>query len=484
MGKRLMILGALLCCLFLFPIHALATEGAEDEFVGPTRDPNAAEYDMDTPDQLMPNQIVAHSFILMERKTGNILMERNSEQPMFPASTTKIMTALIALQSGIDLSETMTISANAVTLPEDASRVPFKQDEEVTLLDALYGLMLRSGNEAATAIAEFISGDSYSFVQQMNEVAQMLGCTATNFTNPHGYHDELHQSSASDLAKIMNAALDNDTFRQIIATENYELSPTEKNPARNIVNSNLHIRLGDNYYYEFSIGGKTGFTNNAGYVLVEAAQKDGVELIAVAMFSGKYSRWPDTSRLFQYGFTRYKSVTPEEIYAANPTTLQIVGFAIEDRNVGRLPLSLKAVDPTRNVRFTDTIEQIDAIMANFSDYTNINWTVEPRAPVTSGQVMGTLTFYPPPPDDTPAEYQLIATRSIAARADTPLTLEEIEKLVEDDPSPLPPFSWNWVLPPIIGVVGIVFVLRFLIKRLWRNRRRRRKLPKSKKRTFG
>lgn len=467
-------------CLLLFAAPALATEN-EEEFESPTRNPHAPEYSTDTPEELDPDQIVARSFFLMERKTGNILMARNEDMMLFPASTTKVMTALIALQATEDLSEIVTISDNAMDQPDDASMVPFKAGEEVTMKDALYGLLLRSGNEAAVAIAEHVAGDVTSFVENMNQTALMLGCVNTHFVNPSGLHDELHQTTARDLATILNAAMENETFREIISTASYDLAGTNRNPPRNIENSNLHIQPGNNYEYRPSIGGKTGFTSRAGYVLVEAAAQDGVELIAVAMYSGKYSRWPDTSRLFAYGFTQYSSVTPEEIYAANPVTIQINGFSTNDPDIGELELDIRAVDPSRDVRFTNLKSVVDDIMDNFSDYTNIRWDVEHRAPIQQGQVMGVISFYLD--QEEPVEFELLAARSIAARVNAPPTLEEIEQRVAEDPWPFPPFSWDWVLPPLIGAGAAGYAIYRVIRMLHRRRKRKVHLPRPKKRTY-
>ena len=481
MSKRLSQAAALCLALFLLPGLSRASDSGEEAgFVNPTRSPNAPEYSTEHPEELVPDQLVARSFILTEANSGIVLFDREPDLRLFPASTTKVMTALIALET-LDLNDTLTVSAGAVNIPEDSSRVPFREGEELTVRDALYGLLLHSGNDAANALAEKAAGDIDTFVTWMNETAAVLGCTNTHFVNPHGYHDEFHQTTARDLATIMRAALQNETFRQIIGTRSYNLSATNKNPARNIRNSNLHIDPESNYFFPSSIGGKTGFTSDAGYVLVEAAHRDGAELIAVAMYSGIYSRWPDTSRLFAYGFTQYRSVTAEELYARNPATLQVNGFSPDDAALGHLGLQIRPRDPARTVRFTDHTSVIDHIIGNYSEYTNIRYDIEPRAPIAQGQAVGVLTFFPPGED--PAEYELIATRSIAARQDAPPTLEEIEQRVRDDPSPFPPLDWDWILPPVLGVGTVCLGLWALIRFMWRHRRSGRRLPKPKSRSY-
>lgn len=480
---------AVLCLILCMPPCAFAEEG-ESEFVSPTRDPGAPTYDKANPGALVDSQLVARSYILIERSSGDVLLQRNADLQLYPASTTKIMTALIALQvAGDDFDNpeaVLEISERANDLPEGSSRVPFKTGEIVTFKDAMYGLLLKSGNEAANAIAEYISGDILTFVRQMNETAAMLGLTNTHFVNPHGLHDDIHQTTARELAHILDVAMNNDTFRQIVGTYTWDLSATPKpvdNPARKIFNTNLHLNPDpdNNYTYLTSKGGKTGFTSQAGYVLAEMAEKDGVELIAVVMYSGKYSHWRDTEWLFEYGFSLYDSITAEEIYAENPTEIHINGFALDDINRGDMRLSIRAVDAKRVVRFVDYKEEIRSLVDNYSNYTNIAYITEPRAPITAGQVMAILTFYPP--NEEPADYELIASRSVAERLDAPPSLDDIVQRVEDDPSIFPPFSWDWVLPPLLGAAVGIWLLRTVFRALLRRRRRKKRIPTPKGRTY-
>lgn len=494
-------LACMLCLLLLLPVFALAAD-PDPSFDSPTRDPGAPSYDPSAPEALVDEQLVARSFILMERSTGEILMSRDPDVRMFPASTTKIMTALIALQQG-DLERTLEATPTAMDIPSDSSVVPFKLGEQVPMIDVLYGMLLKSGNEAANMVAEAVSGDIGSFVARMNEVAALLGCTNTHFVNAHGYHDDLHQTTARDLATMFDVALDNPTFREIVGTATYDLSQTQENPPRKISNSNIHlfaqINGEDNYYYyDKSIGGKTGSTSQAGYVLVEAAEYNGVELICVVMYDNKYARWMDTKWLFDYGFTQYTSITPEEIYeytnadgeAVNQITVQIAGFDTEDQvmtdegmklGLGRLPLELKATENTRDYHFTGKKDEIQDLINNYSYYSIVSYNTELRAPIAAGQVMGTLTFYPR--NEDPVEYQLVATRSIKERDNIPPTLEEIEQRVLDDPSPFPPFDWDWVLPPIIIGIVAALVLRVIIRAIIRKAKRQKQIPTPKKRTF-
>ncbi len=484
---------AVICLLLFSPFVALSEDGDEDAFVSPTRPPSALKYDPEKPEELQDDQIVAHSFILMERTSGTILRERNADEQMYPASTTKIMTALLALKHG-ELTDQLTVSQNAVNIPDDASSAHFKAGDVITLKDALYGLMLPSGNDAANAIAEYISGDINTFVGLMNEEAESLGMLHTHFANPSGLFDPIHQTTAYDMAILMNVAMDHPVFRQIIATPSYTMPATGQNIGRTFYNTNLHIQPSSSdgqespRYYKPSLGGKTGFHNQAGYCLVEVGEKDGVQLIAVVLMSGTYSYWSDVSWLLEYGFTRFKSVTPEDMYEKHPIQLQINGFTRDDTlpdgslGLGHLDLDIKPQDPNREVRITKLAAEVDAIIDDFPSYINVNYTVELRAPITYGQVVGTLTFYP---DGEPeAVYDLIATRSIAARTDAPPTLEEIEKRVLEDPSPFPPFGWDWVLPPVLIFIAGLLLLRAVIKAAMKRHKSKKQIPKPKRRYYS
>jgi D-alanyl-D-alanine carboxypeptidase len=448
----------------------------------PTRDPEALAYDEKKPDQLMPNQLVAHAFVLMEAESGEILFAQNENEPMYPSSTTKILTSLLAIRYG-DLDERITVSEAATVMPEEgASRVGVKAGETMTLLNALYGMMLPSGNDAAIAVAEHIAGSQAAFVEQMNDAAAILGCEQTHFTNAHGLFDPEHYTSARDLAIITREALKEETFRKIVSTQAYTLPATNMNPAKRITNSNVMLDSAQNdYYYPYSIGVKTGTHSQSAYTFVGAAERNGVTLIAVVLYTGMYSRWSDTRRLLEYGFSQYTSVTPQEIYKKDPYELQTTGFSLSDPHLGVLGLNIEAVDPTNVVRITGPTADIERLMDSYRSFTSVEWTREARAPITEGEVMGILTFYPE--DGAPAQYNLLAARTIEVREDAPLTLEQIEQMVLGDPWPLPPFAWDWVTPPLLLFAVAVMLLRALLMRAGRRRRDARQIPKPKRRYF-
>ncbi len=484
---------ALLClglCLLMALIPcaaAFATEGEPQVTMPPqpTPNPEGETYDPDHPELLNAEMLTASAAILIEAGSGNVVFEKNPDQPMYPASTTKIMTALLALQFG-DLTATTTVSPTAAVWGEGDSTIPVSAGETVNIRDLIYGMMMRSGNDGAVALAEYVSGSEAAFVQQMNETAAFLGCTNTHFNNATGMTDPQHYSTARDLAIIARAARDVPQFRDLAATFEYTMPATNAHPARRLVTTNQYIRRdSDNQYYsKDGIGIKTGFTNDAMHCFVGAARRNGVEFISVVLYTSDTGRWFDTRHLMDYGFTKYESVDPITLYQANPRILNVSGFDMSDStNLGRLELGIrmKPEYADREAFVVGTKDEIAALKQDFGKLSHISWTREARAPVTEGEAMGTLTFYPN--DQQPIEYELYATRSIEARKDAPPTLAEIEAYTLADPNPLPPFQPEFVIFPAIILVALYFLLRWVHRRTVARRARKQRIPTPKNRYY-
>ena len=209
--------------------------------------------------------------LLFNVDTQEVLFSQHANEKVYPASTTKLMTAYLALKYG-DLSDMVTVSENAVDVPSDSSTAHLEAGDRLTLKDLVYGLMLPSGNDSAVAIAEHISGSTEKFVELMNEEANKLGATNTHFVNPHGYQDEDHYTTAYDLYLIFNECLKDKTFMQIISSKTRDVVITAKNgSARNVtwgqsnqfLNGMREVPQGCSF-----VGGKTGNTFDAGACLV------------------------------------------------------------------------------------------------------------------------------------------------------------------------------------------------------------------------
>lgn len=241
--------------------------------------------------------VSAKSAVLIETDSGKIIWQKNAGEKMPMASTTKIMTALVAIEN-YDVSASVEISPEAVGI--EGSSVYLYEGERLTMEELLYAMLLESANDAATAIAIEVGGSVEEFADMMNQKARELGLKSTHFTNPHGLDDEEHYTTAEELAKITRAALSNDTFRQIVSTYKKTIPLNETEGVRLLINHNKLLKS-----YDGAIGVKTGYTKKSGRCLVSAAERDGVSLICVTLNAP--DDWNDHKKLFDYGFSRYES---------------------------------------------------------------------------------------------------------------------------------------------------------------------------------
>lgn len=245
----------------------------------------------------------AQSAILIEADSGRVLYEYHADQKMLIASTTKIMTAIVALES-CDLDDTVQITQAHMV---EGSSMYLKPGETVTMEALLYGLMLCSGNDAALAVADHCGPGVDAFVDRMNQKAAELGLTNTSFANPNGLDADTHYSTARDMAHLAAYAMQNETFARIVSTKRITIG------GRTMVN---HNKLLSNY--EGCIGLKTGYTKAAGRTLVSCAVRDGTKLIAVTLKDG--NDWADHAALFDYGFSQYQT---QQLAASGEEALRI-----------------------------------------------------------------------------------------------------------------------------------------------------------------
>lgn len=246
-------------------------------------------------------QISSEGAVLMDADTGALLYSKNSETKYYPASITKLMTALLVAER-TNLSDTVTFSKTATTnLEAGAVTLNMTEGDKLTVEQSLYGLMLRSANDVANGLAEHVSGSISSFSQLMNAKAKELGCTNTNFVNPNGLNNSNHYTTPHDMALIARAAFQNNMVRKVCSTVRYQIPATKKAGARTVTMGHKMINSADSRYYPGVVGGKTGYTSLAGNTLVTYAQKDGVRLIVVIMKS-KSTHYNDTKALLDYGF--------------------------------------------------------------------------------------------------------------------------------------------------------------------------------------
>lgn len=343
----------------LLPVHAIPVQAEEYWPEGP--------------------QIQGDTAIVMEASTGTVLYEKNAHDHAYPASTTKIMTSLLAVEnSGLD--EDVTFSQDAVYKTE-GSGISRDIGEVMTMRECLYGLMLESANECAYAIAEH-TGKSYdNFIKMMNDKASEVGCVDTHFNNPHGLPDENHWTSVYDLAMISKEALKDDLFRMIVNTRRYTIPPTNKHSEETYL-SNHHKMLNnykgdEQYLYEYCIGGKPGYTSVAGSTLVTFAEKDGMTLICAVMREQAPNHYVDTRTLFDYCFENFQLwniAENEDNYTEDSKEMKI--FENEDSFIG-LNKSGSIVLPVA-AAFEDAVPKITETHDNDRVVGQINYTYADR----------------------------------------------------------------------------------------------------------
>lgn len=282
----------------------------------------------------------------MDYDTGKILYDKNMDKPLYPASTTKIMTAILAVENS-NLEDIVTVDQEVVSLTE-GSHIALEPGEKLTMEQMLYALLVQSANDAANAIAKHVSGSIEGFVQLMNDKAKEIGATNTNFVNPNGLHEDDHITTAYDLALIGRYAMENETIRKFVSTTRYTIEPTNKKTearylwnTNNLLAGNALINVdGVNvpYKYEGASGIKTGTTGQAGNCLVSFAERDGQRLIAVALkASGEANLYADSHKLLNYGFNTfdnevlaYKNEFVENIEIKDGSHQYVAGVVNED----------------------------------------------------------------------------------------------------------------------------------------------------------
>ena len=248
----------------------------------------------------------AEAAILMEANTGTILYGKNIHQKSYPASTTKILTTLIAAETA-DMNDVVSFSNEAVfSIERSSSNMGMDVGETLTMEQCLYGILVYSANETANAVAEHIGGTIDDFIVMMNQKAAEIGCTESHFMNPHGLHDENHYTTPYDFALIAKEFFNNEMLCKMSSTINYVIEPTATQPDHMDLWSKNKLLPGKTYAYDYLVGSKTGYTTDAHSTLVSCAQKDGMKLICVVMKEDSPAQFEDTVALFDYGFANFQ----------------------------------------------------------------------------------------------------------------------------------------------------------------------------------
>lgn len=341
----------------------------------------------------LEKNLSSEAVLLMEASTGKVVYEKNGYEKKYPASTTKIMTAILAIEH-CNLNETATASEFAInSVPSGYSTANIQIGETLSVKDLLYALMLQSANESAVILAEHVSGSQEAFANLMNEKAKELGCKNTHFINPNGIHNENHYTTAYDLALITQYAMKNQTFRDIVKTTSFTLPATTSYPSesRTYANTNNLIiydarNRPDNYYYKYATGVKTGYTSAAKNCLVASAEKNGIEYISVVLgasityeSTGSVShRYVDTISLFDYAFDNFSF---RKLKSAN-NLIKTIKIENGKKDENSLDL-LIASDVNSLVSLENKSNQIDP---------EITLKEGLSAPIAKGDIVGTISY--------------------------------------------------------------------------------------------
>ena len=379
-------LSALLICIALL----LAT-------VTPALALSPNDYNAEQPEQLVQDMLYAKAAVLIDSDTGDILFGKNEHELMSPASTTKIMTLLLALESGIPLDREIAIPQAAGDAPSGSSLIPVYPGETMTFGDLLRGFQVHSGNDGGLAIAVLVSGTVDNFVSLMNRRAQELGLTNTHYSNPHGYTQEGHYSSAYDLAILTRHAMQRADFRDIVKTVSGSIYVKERGEIK-LYSKTFIMKPDSQYYYEECVGVKTGTTNAAGECFVGAAERDGATIISVVLKDETDDqRWIDTTRLFDFGWTCYEKYTLDKMYdvASDRIANCVISNASEDDPYGgRLELDIAQISDNSYLRMIEnnSFDAMETATNDFVQRSRVVITHDLTAPISTGEIIGA----PPP----------------------------------------------------------------------------------------
>ncbi len=422
--------------------------------------------------------IGAKAWMLLDADSGRVLeSSNNADDRIEPASTTKILTLLVALEKG-NMSDEVTISAKAAGM--GGSSCELKNGAKINMKNLLTAMMMFSGNDAATAVAEHISGSVEGFVELMNAKAKELGMNNSNFVTPHGMHNENHYSTLNDMAKVTMAAMKNTAFMEIVNRASFTLP--ENN--RTYINTNQLMVPDNKYYYAYATGMKTGSTKIAGACLVASASHDGMNLICLLFNYPEENsnyRWPAAQELFDFGFNSYKTVSLADVAKdLPPVQVPVENCAITDEKGGLLEFA----QPGKGVSVTLPKEAAQGLIDG-TDSVEVK-TVFAKgdkllAPIQKDEVLGTVTYTSKNTGATLYSGPLVATRDVL-QAGTESNVQGGTAVTKMPPMIPEAISdkkgqggiWLWLLIPV-GLIGFL-VFRLLTQN---HKRRKRFAPRKK-----
>lgn len=450
---------------FFSNIYAQPTSVVETTTEATTEEPSVINNYADSSKVL---NIDARGAILIDANTGVTIYEKNSHEKLYPASITKIMTAYLACKYG-KFDDTLTASHNAIYgIGQGSSIIGIKEGEQISFLDGLYGIMMESANEVCMMVAEHIDGTVEKFVERMNKQAQDWGCKDTHFNNPHGFHDVDHYTTPYDMSLIAFNAIKDENFSKIWGTVDHTIPANNKSPQRFLHNKDKMLKPTSDYYYQYAIGGKTGFHDDAKNTLVTCAEKDGVKLISVVMKANGYNQaYTDSKTLLDYGFSVYKD---NKVYTAGTYTDKIPVYQTylsEDYNVGELNVTVAG---DVSAKLPSFVSANDVKTKAVIDYGKDNNANKIYAPIKEGDKVGTMEFTYK--DKTIATADITASNSVESKSDKQLA--EM-KLINNVKSVL-----HTILNALIFIIPVVIIIIILL--VVRNNINKKKKKKRRKKS--
>ncbi len=426
-------------------------------------------------------ELNAKSAILVEKSTGKMLYGKNEKKQMYPASLTKILTAIVALEY-IELEELIKVGYEINEIELDSSLAGHKVSESILGINLIRGLIMPSGNETANIVAqvvgERVEGEKIEFNKALkifmgiiNDKGKELGLRDSNFVTPHGYHDDNHYTTAEDMAIIASVAMDNDIIMQIANETTFEGNGAGKLNSEELVTvdykwyTHNELITNNKYGYEYATGLKTGYTKKAGHSLLATAKKDDIELIAVILNSSENGRWEDAKTLFEYGFNNYKMHTLQT-KGENIDMVKVTNTQLGNNN----DLEIK-LNNDKNVYIKK--DEIDGIYYKITynteylaiDEINEISTIKLKAPIEEGHEIGKIKYYTQGTQGGLIyEDLLISDETFEARSlegDIEYYFNNMKKIV-----------FSWIIAPISLLAVLAYSIR--VRNIRKRRRNRRK----------
>ncbi len=426
-------------------------------------------------------EVKPHAVMLLDATTGQVLFEKNADEQIYPASTTKILTCVLALEKG-NLDDTVTIGEEGDWTGSGYSLMGLKKGQQISLKELIYGMMLISGNDAAAAIAVHIGGSIEGFAAMMNEKAQELGMTGSHFVTPHGVDTDGHYVTARDMATLSLYAMKNEQLMEIVGSASYDFPSMNFTKDEQKQNTNKllisNVPEGEqNYYYEYATGIKTGATPKAYRCLVSSAEKDGMKLLCLIFGDEKTDgsdRWPLAKSLFEYGFNNYETVDIQSLIANVPVSVNVANASPDDAQGGALSLNAAYSGPGFVTMDKEKAEALKS--GGLTPQVALSSGETLQAPVKTGDSVGTVT-YVDANGETVAQAQLTASRDVYVdEADINVPQQEptaVPQLPQQEPTNSGIGSWIWyAVGGVLVLLAIIFVIG--LSRAYNQRKKRKR----------